>query len=26
LIHKRYFPDLWELRNELTALSKSQQP
>jgi tryptophan 2,3-dioxygenase len=24
LIHKRSFPDLWELRNELTALSKSQ--
>jgi len=21
LIHKRYFPDLWEVRNELTALS-----
>ena len=25
LIHQRYFPDLWELRNELTALSQSQQ-
>jgi tryptophan 2,3-dioxygenase len=25
LIHLRYFPDLWELRNELTALSQSQQ-
>jgi tryptophan 2,3-dioxygenase len=25
LIHKRFFPDLWELRNELTALSQSQQ-
>jgi tryptophan 2,3-dioxygenase len=25
LIHKRSFPDLWELRNELTALSQSQQ-
>ena len=23
LIHKRYFPELWELRNDLTALSKS---
>jgi tryptophan 2,3-dioxygenase len=23
LIHKRYFPDLWELRNELTALAQS---
>jgi tryptophan 2,3-dioxygenase len=25
LIHKRFFPDLWELRNELTALSQSEQ-
>ncbi len=25
LIHKRFFPDLWELRNELTALSQSGQ-
>ncbi len=25
LIHKRYFRDLWDVRNELTALSKSQQ-
>jgi tryptophan 2,3-dioxygenase len=25
LIHLRYFQDLWELRNELTALSQSQQ-
>jgi tryptophan 2,3-dioxygenase len=25
LIHKRSFPDLWELRNELTALAKSQE-
>ena len=25
LIHKRSFPELWELRNELTALSQSQQ-
>ena len=25
LIHLRYFHDLWELRNELTALSQSQQ-
>jgi len=25
LIHLRYFPDLWQLRNELTALSQSQQ-
>jgi tryptophan 2,3-dioxygenase len=25
LIHKRFFPDLWELRNELTALSQSSQ-
>ena len=25
LIHKRFFPDLWELRNDLTALSKSSQ-
>jgi tryptophan 2,3-dioxygenase len=25
LIHLRYFQDLWELRNELTALSRSQQ-
>jgi tryptophan 2,3-dioxygenase len=25
LIHKRYFSELWELRNELTALSQSQQ-
>jgi tryptophan 2,3-dioxygenase len=25
LIHKRFFPELWRLRNELTALSKSQQ-
>ena len=24
LIHKRFFPDLWEVRNELTALSQSQ--
>jgi tryptophan 2,3-dioxygenase len=23
LIHKRFFPELWELRNELTALSQS---
>jgi tryptophan 2,3-dioxygenase len=25
LIHKRFFPDLWEVRNELTALSKSEE-
>ncbi len=25
LIHKRFFPELWELRNELTALSQSEQ-
>jgi tryptophan 2,3-dioxygenase len=25
LIHRRYFPKLWELRNELTGLSQSQQ-
>jgi tryptophan 2,3-dioxygenase len=25
LIHLRYFHDLWEVRNELTALSQSQQ-
>ncbi|HUK43697.1 MAG TPA: tryptophan 2,3-dioxygenase family protein [Gaiellaceae bacterium] len=25
LIHKRFYPDLWELRNELTALSQSQE-
>ena len=25
LIHKRFFPDLWEVRNELTALSQSQE-
>jgi tryptophan 2,3-dioxygenase len=25
LIHKRFFPDLWELRNELTRLSQSGQ-
>jgi tryptophan 2,3-dioxygenase len=25
LIHKRFFPELWEVRNELTALSQSQQ-
>jgi tryptophan 2,3-dioxygenase len=25
LIHLRYFQELWELRNELTALSQSQQ-
>ena len=25
LIHKRYFPELWEVRNELTALSQSAQ-
>ena len=25
LIHLRYFHDMWELRNELTALSQSQQ-
>jgi tryptophan 2,3-dioxygenase len=25
LIHLRSFPDLWEVRNELTALSQSQQ-
>jgi tryptophan 2,3-dioxygenase len=25
LIHLRYFQDLWQLRNELTALSQSQQ-
>jgi tryptophan 2,3-dioxygenase len=25
LIHKRFFPDLWELRSELTALSQSQE-
>jgi tryptophan 2,3-dioxygenase len=25
LIHKRFFPDLWAVRNELTALSQSQQ-
>lgn len=25
LIHKRFFPELWELRNELTALSQSTQ-
>ncbi len=25
LIHKRFFPELWEIRNELTALSQSQQ-
>jgi hypothetical protein len=23
LIHKRFFPDLWALRNKLTALSQS---
>ena len=26
LITKRAFPELWEVRNELTALSKAQQP
>jgi tryptophan 2,3-dioxygenase len=25
LIHKRFFPELWQVRNELTALSQSQQ-
>jgi tryptophan 2,3-dioxygenase len=25
LIHKRFFPELWRVRNELTALSQSQQ-
>jgi len=25
LIHKRFFPDLWEVRNDLTALSQSTQ-
>ena len=25
LIHKVFFPELWELRNELTALSKSTE-
>ncbi len=25
LIHKRFFPDLWDIRNELTALSQSTQ-
>jgi tryptophan 2,3-dioxygenase len=25
LIHKRFFPDLWQVRNELTALSLSEQ-
>jgi tryptophan 2,3-dioxygenase len=25
LIHKRFFPDLWKVRNELTALSQSQE-
>ena len=25
LIHKVFFPELWELRNELTALSQSTE-
>ncbi len=25
LIHKRFFPELWQVRNELTALSQSSQ-
>jgi tryptophan 2,3-dioxygenase len=25
LIHNRFYPDLWELRNQLTALAQSQQ-